>query len=153
MVHCGYGTGALWDLFNWRWSRRGDGPYPTGIHAISRLGICVAVYALARMGACYLLPAQIDTPRLNCVSSFPASIMLCSFRFGLRVCDEIPGETNLYDNKGSAGIRLGMGSANERRRYIVKSSSIGWAHRNNNPYWVSRPGASHWSLNNMAVIL
>ena len=33
-----------------------------------------------------------------------------------------------------AGIILGMGSANERRRYIVTSSLIGWAHAKNDPY-------------------
>ena len=31
------------------------------------------------------------------------------------------------------GIILGMGSANERRRYIVTSSLIGWAHTQNDP--------------------
>ena len=31
------------------------------------------------------------------------------------------------------GIILGMGSANERRRYIVTSSLIGWAHTYNDP--------------------
>ena len=30
---------------------------------------------------------------------------------------------------------LGMGSANERRRYIVTSSRIGWAFRQNGPWW------------------
>ena len=30
---------------------------------------------------------------------------------------------------------LGMGSANERRRYIVTSSLIGWAFRQNGPWW------------------
>ena len=33
-------------------------------------------------------------------------------------------------------IILGMGSANERRRYTVTSSLIGWAHTENDP-WVS----------------
>ena len=33
------------------------------------------------------------------------------------------------------GIILAMGSANERRRYIVTSSLIGWAHTQNDP-WV-----------------
>ena len=32
-----------------------------------------------------------------------------------------------------SGIIFGMGSANERRRYIVTSSLIGWAHTNNDP--------------------
>ena len=31
------------------------------------------------------------------------------------------------------GVILGMGSANERRRYIVTSSLIGWAHTQNDP--------------------
>ena len=31
------------------------------------------------------------------------------------------------------GVILGMGSANERRRYIVKSSLICWAHNQNDP--------------------
>ena len=31
------------------------------------------------------------------------------------------------------GLILGMGSANERRRYIVTSSLIGWAHAQNDP--------------------
>ena len=35
-----------------------------------------------------------------------------------------------------AGIILWMRPANERRRYIVTSSLIGWAHRQNDP-WVS----------------
>ena len=34
------------------------------------------------------------------------------------------------------GIILGMGSANERWRYIVMSSLIGWAHTQNDP-WVT----------------
>ena len=37
------------------------------------------------------------------------------------------------------GISLSMRSANERRRYILTSSSIGWAHTQNNPWlpWCS----------------
>ena len=34
------------------------------------------------------------------------------------------------------GIILGMGSANERRRYIVTSSLIGWAHTQNGTCWI-----------------
>ena len=32
------------------------------------------------------------------------------------------------------GIILGMGSANERRCYNVRSSLTGWAHTQNDPY-------------------
>ena len=32
------------------------------------------------------------------------------------------------------GIKLGMGSTNERRRYIVTSSLIGWAHAQNDSW-------------------
>ena len=35
-----------------------------------------------------------------------------------------------------SGFILGMGSANERRRYIVTSSLIGWAHTQKEPYCV-----------------
>ena len=35
-----------------------------------------------------------------------------------------------------AGIILGVGLANERRRYIVTSSLIGWAHTENDPWLV-----------------
>ena len=41
-----------------------------------------------------------------------------------------------------AGVILVMGSANERQRYIVTSSLIGWAHTQNYPlgfYLISRP--------------
>ena len=41
---------------------------------------------------------------------------------------------------GYSGIILFMGSAIERRRYIVTSSLIGWAHVQNGP-WVLTP---HW---------
>ena len=34
----------------------------------------------------------------------------------------------------STGIILGMGWANERRRYIVISSPIGWTNNQNDPY-------------------
>ena len=34
------------------------------------------------------------------------------------------------------GIILGVGLANERRRYIVTSSLIGWAHTQNGPCWI-----------------
>ena len=40
-------------------------------------------------------------------------------------------DVNDTDNKASAGITLGMGSANERRRYLVTPSLIGWAHTQN----------------------
>ena len=36
-----------------------------------------------------------------------------------------------------AGIILSMGSANEKRRYIVASSFIGWAHTQNDIWWVT----------------
>ena len=54
------------------------------------------------------------------------------------------------------GVILGMGSANERRRYIVTSSFIGWAHTQCNPcnmnitytVWIGEvkvaPGISLW---------
>ena len=35
----------------------------------------------------------------------------------------------------TAGVVLGLGSANERRRYNVKSSRIGWAHTQNDAYF------------------
>ena len=34
------------------------------------------------------------------------------------------------------GIILGMDAANERRRYNVTSSLIGWAHAQNDPGWL-----------------
>ena len=36
--------------------------------------------------------------------------------------------------EGLAGIILGMGSANERRRYVVPPPLIGWAHTQNDPW-------------------
>ena len=36
-------------------------------------------------------------------------------------------------NKQATEISLGLGSANERRRYIVTSSFTGWAHTQNDP--------------------
>ena len=35
------------------------------------------------------------------------------------------------------GIILGMDSANERRRYIVTSSLIGWVHTQNDPCYMT----------------
>ena len=40
------------------------------------------------------------------------------------------------------GIILGMGSTNERRRYIVTSSLIGWAHIQNDPWYVTKTWSS-----------
>ena len=40
---------------------------------------------------------------------------------------------------------MGMGSANERRRYIVTSSLIGWAH-NQKEYWNCVLYLIHWGL-------
>ena len=48
-------------------------------------------------------------------------------------------------HKFTPGIILGMGSANERRRYIVTSSLIGWAHTQNDncaTYWNEPPAAA-----------
>ena len=39
-----------------------------------------------------------------------------------------------YHVDQNTGIILGMGSANERRRYNVTSSLIGWAHTHNDPW-------------------
>ena len=48
-------------------------------------------------------------------------------------------------------IILGLGSANERRRYIVTSSLIGWAHNLNDPWGCSGEqeahGAKRWGSN------
>ena len=60
---------------------------------------------------------------------------------GLRI-HEIPSTINIYEwhlllNKKLyeiiAGIILGMGLANDRQRYIVTLSVIGWAHNQNDP--------------------
>ena len=58
-----------------------------------------------------------------------------------------------------SGIIVGMGSANERRRYNVTSSLIGWAHTQNGPWvfmvfpfkfawgtWHQYFGLLHWHL-------
>ena len=47
-----------------------------------------------------------------------------SWHMQYRVCNPIFTNIIMY----SGGIMLGMGSANERRRYYVTSSFIGWAH-------------------------
>ena len=48
----------------------------------------------------------------------------------------------LRENTGSisSGIILGMGSANERWRYIVTSFLIGWAHTQNDPWLPGKSG-------------
>ena len=42
----------------------------------------------------------------------------------------------------------GMGSANERRRYVVTSAHIGWAHTHNDPYdMISEVISDLWNHN------
>ena len=51
-----------------------------------------------------------------------------------------------FENKHyTTGIILGMGSSNKRRRYIVTSSLIDWAHTKNDPRIISQTShPPHW---------
>ena len=53
----------------------------------------------------------------------------------------------LYWHQRQSGIILCMSPANERRRYIVTSSPIGWAHTQNDPWAIIR----FWSNPNRSV--
>ena len=46
----------------------------------------------------------------------------------------------------ASGIILGMGSAIERGRYIVKSALIGWTHTQNGPCAMPLQLLTHWGL-------
>ena len=65
--------------------------------------------------------------------------MLCLLRIYYQNIQDILQKHPLTDQgvsdiKGFSGIILCMCPANERRRYIVTSSLIGWAHHQNDPW-------------------
>ena len=69
------------------------------------------------------------------VKGWSALTMLCPNRH-----DVINIRASVQDG---SRIILGMGSANERRRYIVTSSLVGWTHAQNDPWgpWLHWAGA------------
>ena len=49
------------------------------------------------------------------------------------VFDKLPHNKRKREPGALSGITLGLGSANEKRRYNVTSFLIGWSHTQNNP--------------------
>ena len=60
------------------------------------------------------------------------------------------GKTSFRILRRGPGIILGMGSAKEKRRYIVTPPSIGWAHTQNDP-WYRRQSDAHRHSEEMAT--
>ena len=69
---------------------------------------------------------------INVVSLTAGGGYINSFSHKFRCCCFDTSDDSMIYCLG-AGIILGMGSANERRRYTVTLALIGWAHTQNDP--------------------
>ena len=83
---------------------------------------------------------MVDNSYVGYAQNYPHDSWFALFRYGLLILDftqALHGYLTSWlsqwkcNNLDKSGVNLGIGSANERRRYIVTSSLIGWAHIQN----------------------